>query len=207
MTTQKDNIIKAAMRGVRLYGLTGVRIKHISELAGSSVGNIYQNFSSKEKLLQECFEWVDRHIARLYVSAEPHPETAEDPEQEFYRLWLILYRWLIAHPDETVFYYQYVNEPFFHEYDKGRTGRYFSSFGLFQSFMPEMCEDNAELDLLRFFSVNVTLLCAKGVVDGVLPDTPETERNIFKIKFNGEKSLLLHMTSAMADNRGITAAN
>jgi AcrR family transcriptional regulator len=175
-----------------------VRIKHISELAGSSVGNIYQNFSSKEKLLQECFEWVDRHIARLYAGAEPHPESADDPEQELYRLWLILYRWLIAHPDETVFYYQYVNEPFFHEYEKGRAERAGSSFGLFQSFSPEMCGDNAELELLRFFSVNVTLLCAKAVVDGVLPDTPETERNIFKIKFNGEKSLLLPMMSGKA---------
>ena len=47
----KTRILSAAMKAVRQYGLEGVRIKNVSEIAGISPGAIYRHFDSKEQLL------------------------------------------------------------------------------------------------------------------------------------------------------------
>ena len=43
------------MKAVRQYGLEGVRIQNVSELAGISPGAIYRYFDGKDQLLAECF--------------------------------------------------------------------------------------------------------------------------------------------------------
>lgn len=43
------------MKAVRQYGLEGVRIQNISELAGLSPGALYRYFESKDQLMLECF--------------------------------------------------------------------------------------------------------------------------------------------------------
>jgi len=47
----KTRILSAAMKAVRQYGLEGVRIQNVSEIAGISPGAIYRHFDSKEQLL------------------------------------------------------------------------------------------------------------------------------------------------------------
>ena len=48
------------MKAVRQYGLEGVRIQNVSELAEISPGAIYRYFESKDQLLVECFIYVDK---------------------------------------------------------------------------------------------------------------------------------------------------
>ena len=59
----KTRIILAAMKAVRQYGLEGVRIQNVSELAGISPGAIYRYFDGKEQLIVECFTYVDKQAA------------------------------------------------------------------------------------------------------------------------------------------------
>ena len=51
MDDTRTRIIRAAMAAVRRYGLEGVRIQNVSELAGITPGAIYRHFESKEQLL------------------------------------------------------------------------------------------------------------------------------------------------------------
>lgn len=48
MENTRARIVIAAMRAVRQYGLEGVRIQNISELAELSPGALYRYFSSKD---------------------------------------------------------------------------------------------------------------------------------------------------------------
>ena len=48
----KTRIIVAAIKAVRQYGLEGVRIQNVSELAGISAGAIYRHFDGRINCLQ-----------------------------------------------------------------------------------------------------------------------------------------------------------
>ena len=62
----KTRIMSAAMKAVRQYGLEGVRIQNVSELAGISPGALYRYFDGKEQLIIECFTYVDRQAAAIF---------------------------------------------------------------------------------------------------------------------------------------------
>lgn len=193
MANQKEEIIRAAMKGVRQYGLDGVRIRYIAELAGSSVGNIYQHFSSKEQLMQVCFERVDRQIASLFDPLRLDQRAmAANPEQEIYRLWSIYFRWLVAHPDETVFYHRFRDSAAFPEFDRRRDVSYFTSFiEIIRLFDRQFhIYDQIDQSILWFYVLSSTIMYAKHVVEGVLPDTPATERSIFQLEMHGLHSLV-----------------
>ena len=62
----KMRIIFATMKAVRRYGLEGVRIQNVSELAEISPGALYRYFNSKDQLIVECFTYVDRQAAEIF---------------------------------------------------------------------------------------------------------------------------------------------
>ena len=62
----KTRIILATMKAVRQYGLEGVRIQNVSELAGVSPGALYRYFDSKERLIVESFTYVDKQAAAIF---------------------------------------------------------------------------------------------------------------------------------------------
>lgn len=193
MANQKEEIIRAAMKGVRLYGLEGVRIRHIAELAESSVGNIYQHFNSKEQLMRVCFERVDRQIARLFDPLDlDQAAMAADPEQEIYRLWSIYFRWLVAHPDETVFYHRFRDSSSFPKFDQQRDISYFASFiGIIRLFDQRFhIYEQVDQNVLWLFVLTSTVMYAKHVVEGVLPNTPATEKSIFQLEMHGLQGLV-----------------
>ncbi len=193
MASQKEEIIQAAMKGVRQYGLDGVRIRYIAELAGSSVGNIYQHFNSKEHLMQVCFERVDRQIARLFDPLNLNQAAmAADPEREIYRLWSMYFRWLVAHPDETVFYHRFRDSSSFPKFDRQRDVTYFSSFiGIIRLFDQQYhIYEQVDQNILWLFVLTTTVMYAKYVVEGVLPNTPATEKSIFQLEMRGLQSLI-----------------
>ena len=75
----RTRIISAAIRAVRQHGLEGVRIQNVSSLAGVSSGALYRYFESKEKLLEECFTYVDRQAAAIFdqLAFDPHAIVAD----------------------------------------------------------------------------------------------------------------------------------
>lgn len=144
-------ILSAVMKAVRQYGLEGVRVQNVSELAGVSPGALYRYFDGKEQLLLECFIF-----------------------------------WT-SHPDETVFYYRFRDSAFFPQYDKTRDFIYFKTFaGMVQDFKRVFpCLDWMNQDLLRLHVLTSTVMYARYVVEGVLPNSQETEDTIFQLLATG----------------------
>lgn len=181
-------ILSAVMKAVRQYGLEGVRVQNVSELAGVSPGALYRYFDGKEQLLLECFLYVDRQAAEIFEDLQVDPLTIRaDPMGAVKRLWLPYFRFWTSHPDETVFYYRFRDSAFFPKYDKTRDFTYFKTFaGMVQDFKRVFpCLDWMNQDLLRLHVLTSTVMYARYVVEGVLPNSQETEDTIFQLLATG----------------------
>ncbi len=184
----KTRIIFATMKAVRQYGLEGVRIQNVSELAGISPGALYRHFDSKEQLLVECFIYIDRQAAAIFDHLMFNPFTMlTNPMGAVKALWLPYFRFWVAHPDETVFYHRFRDSAFFPEYDRTRDVTYFESFvenvRIFRKVFPSLVEMNQ--DLLWLHVLTSTVMYAKYVVEGILPNNQETEETVFQLLTTG----------------------
>nr|WP_325294760.1 TetR/AcrR family transcriptional regulator [uncultured Oscillibacter sp.] len=178
----------AAMKAVRQYGLEGVRIQNVSELAGISPGAIYRYFDGKDQLLAECFTYVDKQAAEIFEHLKLTPlAMVTDPMGAVKGLWLPYFRFWVARPDETIFYHRFRDSAFFPKYDKSRDVTYFKTFigmvGLFKKVFPRL--DQINQDLLWLHVLTSTVMYAKYVVEGILPNDQKTEDTVFQLLSTG----------------------
>lgn len=188
MDDTKIRIMSAAMKAVRQYGLEGMRIQNVSDLAGISPGALYRYFESKDQLIIECFTYVDRQAAAIFDQLSFNPLTMlVDPIGAVKKLWLPYFRFWVAHPDETVFYHRIRDSALFPEYDRTRDISYFGSFvcmvQAFQQVFPGIRQINQ--DLLWLHVLTTTVLYAKYVAEGVLRADQETEETVFQLLATG----------------------
>lgn len=198
----RTRIIFAAMKAVRQYGLEGMRIQNVSDLAGISPGALYRYFESKDQLIVECFTFVDKQVAAIFDHLTFNPLTMlTNPMDAVKALWQPYFRFWIAHPDETVFYHRFRDSVSFPEYDKKRDATYFSTFAgmirLFKKVFPALRQINQ--DLLWLHVLTSTVMYAKYVVEGTLPDTQETEDTIFQLLTTGLSGYLKPEASKKQD--------
>ena len=188
MDDTKIRIMSAAMKAVRQYGLEGMRIQNVSDLAGISPGALYRYFESKDQLIIECFTYVDKQAAAIFEHLSFNPLTMlVDPIGAVKKLWLPYFRFWVAHPDETVFYHRFRDSTFFPKYDKNRDVGYFSVFigmvRIFKEVFPGL--DRMNQDLLWLHILTSTVMYAKYVAEGVLPANQETEDTVFQLLTSG----------------------
>ena len=188
MDNTRTRIIYAAMAAVRQYGLEGVRIQQVSEFAGITPGAIYRHFASKEQLLIECFTYVDKQAAEIFEHLQFNPlAMLTDPMGAVKELWQPYFRFWVAHPDETIFYHRFRDSVFFPKYDRTRDVTYFNKFiGMVRAFkivFPRL--DRINQDLLWLHVLTSTVMYAKYVVEGALPNNRETEDTVFQLLTTG----------------------
>lgn len=193
MDSTNTRILHATMKGVRLYGLEGVRIQNIAELAGLTSGAIYRHFDSKEMLLQECFVMIDRQVAALFDHFEINLQVMlTNPMETVKSLWIPYFRFWTSHPDETVFYHRFRDSASFPKYARTRDESHFEHFialiGGFRKIFPGL--DRLNPDILWLHLLTSTVMYAKNVVEGVLPNTEETEDAIYQLLAAGIVSYL-----------------
>ena len=184
----RTRIIFAAIKAVRHYGLEGMRIQNVSDLAGISPGALYRYFASKDQLIVECFTYVDKQAAAIFEKLEFNPLTMLiDPMGSVKKLWLPYFRFWVAHPDETIFYHRFRDSVFFPKYDRTRDVTYFNKFiGMVRAFkmvFPRL--DRINQDLLWLHVLTSTVMYAKYVVEGTLPNNQETEDTVFQLLTTG----------------------
>lgn len=188
MDDTRTRIIFAAMKAVRQYGLEGMRIQNVSDLAGVSPGALYRYFESKDQLILESFQYVDKQAAAIFEHLKFNPLLmVTDPMGAVKSLWLPYFRFWVSHPDETVFYHRFRDSAFFPKYDKSRDLSYFGTFigmvQLFKKVFPAL--DRMNQDLLWLHVLTSTVMYAKYVVEGILPDNQETEETVFQLLTTG----------------------
>ena len=102
-------------------------------------------------------------------------------------LWLPYFRFWTSHPDETIFYHRFRDSAFFPKYDKTRDVTYFKTFmGMVHAFKKIFPSLNAiNQDLLWLHILTSTVMYAKYVVEGTLPNNQETEDTVFQLLTTG----------------------
>ena len=194
MDDTRTRILSAAMKAVRQYGLEGVRIQNISELAELSPGALYRYFDSKEQLMAECFTYVDKQAAAIFDKLKLNPlNMLADPLGAVKSLWLPYFRFWVARPDETVFYHRFRDSAAFPEFYSTQETSYFDAFGdmvrLFRRLFPSLTEINQ--NLLWLHVLTTTVMYAKYVVEGQLPNGEETEDTVFQFLSVGLSGFLM----------------
>lgn len=184
----RQKIISAAIKAVRQYGIEGIRIQNISELVGITPGAVYRHFKGKNEILIECFTYVDKQAAAIFDHIMFNPLTLiTNPTKAVHKLWRPYFRYWVNHPDETVFYHRFRDSAFFHDFDLKRDAGYFGSFSrmvrAFLNTFPKLA--NMNQDILWLHVLTTTVLYAKYIVEGVLPDDQETEDTIFQLMITG----------------------
>jgi len=179
----RTRILSATMKAVRQYGLEGARVQNISELAGISPGAMYRYFKSKDELLAECFTYVDRQAAAIFEDVKFNPLTMlTDPMGAVKSLWQPYFRFWLAHPDETVFYHRFRDSATFPKFYRTQNPGYFNAFGnmvrAFMNTFPSLRRINQ--DVLWLHVLTSTVMYAKYVVEGLLPNDQETEDTVFQ---------------------------
>lgn len=193
MANQRNILIQAAIKAVRLYGVDGVRMQHIGQIAHATPSSIYLYFKGKEDLLRVCYEQIDYEIAHLLNKGvrdavkQPQPIQAE----VLRNVWKTYWRWLIDHPDETIFFHYYRDWSGFPEYDMSRD---ISHFEPFTGMMREVLAHHPGLDsmppiYLWLYWIDGTVMYAKYVAQGVFPDTPEMENFVLHLLTGGVRGL------------------
>lgn len=184
----RSRILSATYKAVRQYGLDGVRIQNISQLAGLSQGALYRYFEGKDDLMAAAFTHVDKQVAGIFDHiAFDVQAMGIDPVGAVKQLWLPYFRFWLSHPDETVFYHRFRDSELFPHYDKKRDVSYFKNFvaivRAFQALFPGLKEINQ--DLLWLHVLTATVMYAKYVVEGVLPNDETTENTVFQLLLFG----------------------
>lgn len=105
---KREAILQAALELVAEHGFQHTPMSLISKRSGASAGIIYHYFTSKENLLASLYQRIKGDMGRAIV-------VADDPQQplakRFQMLWLSIFRYCLAHPQEMAFLEQYESMP------------------------------------------------------------------------------------------------
>jgi TetR/AcrR family transcriptional regulator, repressor of fatR-cypB operon len=105
---KREAILQAALELVAEHGLQHTPMSLISKRSGASAGIIYHYFASKEDLLASLYYRIKGDMGNAWLAAD-------DPQQplakRFQSLWLVIFRYCLAHPQEMAFLEQYESIP------------------------------------------------------------------------------------------------
>jgi AcrR family transcriptional regulator len=194
MADSKELIEKAAIKAASIYGLKGVRVKHIQKLSGLCGSSIYTYFGGEKELMIACFERIDHQVAALFDDVDPKQlNFQKEPDEIIYKLWLPYFEWFVAHPNETVFYQMFREDPSFNAYNKSRDVSHFTNFfeilKAFKKAYPQSAR-NMKNNIAWIHLLNGTLTYARNVNDRNLPFTDQTETDVFAFLMYGLSNII-----------------
>jgi len=107
-SAKREAILQAALELVAEHGFQHTPMSLIAKRSKASAGIIYHYFASKDELLQSLYLRIKGAMGRAWIAAD-------DPQQplakRFQALWLVIFRYCLAHPQEMAFVEQYESLP------------------------------------------------------------------------------------------------
>jgi AcrR family transcriptional regulator len=114
---KREAILQAALELIAEHGFQHTPMSLISKRSKASAGIIYHYFESKDDLLLSLYLRIKGDMSRAWL-------TADDPQQplakRFQSLWLVIFRYCLAHPQEMAFVEQYESLPIAKKRDAGQ---------------------------------------------------------------------------------------
>lgn len=171
-------------------------MKQVTKFVGTSEALIYRHFETKENLLLQCFQTVDRQIAALFLQIKPK-DVHLGPElyQYIHELWMVCFTFLVENDYKTLYYFEYRDSPYIatvRERSDVVDKTYFKSFvEIFYSIDSVFhIYDKINPDHLWTYILDVTGIFAKRIIRGELPRTEDSYENAWRLMYGGMAGLL-----------------
>src|SRR5713226_4180032 len=101
---KREAILQAALELVAENGLQHTPMSLISKRSRASAGIIYHYFESKEDLLSTLYWRIKKDMTLAIVAVD---DPGQPLAKRFQTLWLSIFRYCLAHPQEMAFLQQY----------------------------------------------------------------------------------------------------
>lgn len=99
-----DIFIESTIRLVSQIGIENTRTRDVAEMAGFSEATLFRHFETKEDLLNRTFLYVDEELSNILTKNAYIRQPDNTPfEFALYHIWHQIYRFLLDHPEETIF--------------------------------------------------------------------------------------------------------
>ena len=105
---KREAILQAALELVAENGLQHTPMSLISKRSQASAGIIYHYFESKEDLLETLYWHIKRGVMQAVAAAD---DSRQPLVRRFQTLWLSIFHFYLAHPQEMAFLEQYESVP------------------------------------------------------------------------------------------------
>ena len=174
--------IESTIHAVAEIGIENTRTKDVAEHAGFSEASMFRRFPSKEILLRESFLYVDRQISDILTRNVSFRNLDGVPcELAMYAIWHKVYRYLIEHREETIFYIRYRYSSLYTDEVRNSCQAYNGTFDTAYELHEKKVSKASSTDWgIIFSSINeMTLGFAEKVITGTIKDSPETEESIW----------------------------
>lgn len=193
-TNPVRRMMEATYHCARVNGLENLNLKDIGPVAGMTYQNMYNYFSGKDELVLTCFVDYDKKIASLFDGLEINDLAAvrlNDRKAFINKMWLLYFNFLVSHPDETIFYMQFRLSAGFYTYQSQRDESHFTHFMAMVSLLDtENSLGRVNQSILWAYVINTSLIFAKYVIEGRIPDTEASRIQMFSLLMNGLSAIL-----------------
>ena len=197
--TKKEMLMDTTMRIVAQGGLAAFSMRQVTKEIGVSEALIYRHYETKENLLFQCFQDVDRQIADLFKDETfPAIVTEKDLYEYIHGLWMRYFTFLVRNGYKTLYYFEY-RDSFYYETVQtdgkcgmSQTHTYFKSFAdIFEAISKEHhIFDKVSPDILLIYILDVTGVFATRIIRGNLAEDEQNFENIWQLIYSGLSGLL-----------------
>ena len=161
-------------------------LTYVAECEGRIVGQIQYThsrvFDGKDDLLTKTFEMLDGQMINLLHGAMAiMRDESLDMETRCYRIFSQLWRFCLAGQNECMCYIRYYYSPYFTKYSSEQHKKMFESvterFG-------RVFKQGTDIWHMLVYVLDIIFSSVIRVFRGDLPNTPETEKNVFELLYH-----------------------
>ena len=184
----RQALIKSAIRVVSVQGIQNATTKALSIESGLSEVYIYRHFKSKDDLLEQTFYALDKELMFVLKNSLKHLDTTQSVQVGFKTLFHDFWKFALGDKDKCSFFIQYYYSSYYLSHsDTDRKAIYQPLLDALSPAFAEGADPWTELNHMY----DVAFAKLWRVIRDVLPDTPETENNVYsEISLIEERCLL-----------------
>jgi|LAHS01.1.fsa_nt_gb AcrR family transcriptional regulator len=187
---RKKKMIDAAMKTVALKGLDSFSVAQAASYAGINEALVYRDFGTKENLLNECFLTVNKEIMDHFTSdVNLHFNIQGDVAAQMHDHMDRFYKVLVEGGYKTLFYQQYRDSSYKMDEEMKQKFQEYDVKGIFQKIMSKYLMDKGYVDFLCVYLIDGTVLFAKRVINGEIPNNEEYTKRIWNLLNYGMRGL------------------
>jgi AcrR family transcriptional regulator len=184
----RQALIKSAIRVVSVQGIQNATTKALSTESGLSEVYIYRHFKSKDDLLEQTFYALDKEQMFVMKNSLKQIDTTQSVQAGFKILFNNFWKFALGDRDKCSFFIQYYYSSYYLSHSD------IERKSIYQPFLDAVAPAFVEgadpwIELNHMYDVAFAKLWR--VIRGVLPDTSETEENVYReVAMIEERSLL-----------------